>query len=208
MADKSLTKILIIGGGFAGVYAAMTLEKLVKKDTSVEVSLVSKDNYLVFQPMLPEVISGSIGILDTISPIRRLCPRTNFYTREVESIDLVNKIITTSTSLQPRPTKMEYDHLVIGLGNITSFTGQSGIQEHALPFKYLGDALVLRNHIINALEEADSEKVAETRRRLLTFVVAGGGFTGVEALAEINDFVRGVSGSFRNINPRSPFTAP
>ena len=183
MANDRRTRVLILGGGFGGVYTAMTLEKLLKNDPGVEVGLVSKENYLVFQPMLPEVISGSIGILDTISPIRRLCPNTNLYSREVESIDLKNKVVTTSSGFRPRPYQLEYDHLVIALGNITSFAGQPGLQEHALPFKYLGDGLVLRNHIIHALEEADIEADPEVRRALLAFVVAGGGFSGVEAVA-------------------------
>lgn len=199
--DQKRTRILIIGGGFGGVYTAIALEKLLKRDPQVEVGLISKENYLVFQPMLPEVISGSIGILDTITPIRRLCPKTNLYTREVESIDLQNKIVTTSTGFRRRPYQLEYDHLVITVGNVTSFAGQSGLAEHALPFKYLADALVLRNHVIHALEEADIESDPELRRALLTFVVAGGGFSGVEAVAELNDFVRRVARSFRHINP-------
>jgi len=81
--QRKRTRILIIGGGFGGVYTAMKLEKFLRKDPDVEIGLISKENYLVFQPMLPEVISGSIGILDTIAPIRRLCPHTNLYTREV-----------------------------------------------------------------------------------------------------------------------------
>ena len=85
------TRILILGGGFGGVYTALNLEKTLKRELSrgeVEIALVSRDNYLTFQPMLPEVVSGSIGILDTITPIRRLCPRTNLYTRAIEEIDL------------------------------------------------------------------------------------------------------------------------
>lgn len=194
-------RILILGGGFGGVYTAMALEKLLRKDQTADIVLVSNENYLVFQPMLPEVISGSIGILDTISPIRRLCPNTDLYTREVESIDLKRRIVTTSSGFRPRPHQLTYDHLVIALGNITSFSSHAGLQEHALPFKYLGDALVLRNHIIHALEEADIETDPETRRELLTFVVAGGGFSGVEVVAELNDFVRQGARSFRNINP-------
>ncbi len=193
------TKILIIGGGFGGVYTAMTLEKLLKGDPSFEVGLISKENYMVFQPMLPEVISGSIGILDTIAPIRRLCPKTNLYTREVESIDFTNRTVTTSSGVRPRPSQIEYDHLVIAVGNITSFVGQSGLAEHALPFKYHGDALVLRNRAIHFLEEADIESDPELRRALLTFVVAGGGFSGVEAVAELNDFVRAAAHNFRRI---------
>ena len=200
MAGIGRTRILILGGGFGGVYTAITLEKLLKHEPDVEISLVNKDNYLVFQPMLPEVISGSIGILDVITPIRRLCPRTNLYTRTVESIDLKNKTVTMSSGFRPRPHVLEYDHLVIAMGNMTSFMGQPGLADHALPFKYLGDALVLRNHIIHALEEADIERDPEVRRALLTFVVAGGGFSGVEAIAELNDFVREGARSFRNIN--------
>jgi NADH:ubiquinone reductase (H+-translocating) len=196
-----MTRILILGGGFAGVHAAMTLEKLLRRRPDVEIALVSKENYLVFQPMLPEVISGSIGILDTITPIRRLCPRTDLYTREVESIDLDAHVVTTSSGFRPRPSRLEYDHLVIALGNISSFAGQPGLQEHALPFKYLGDALLLRNHIIHALGEADIETDPEVRAALLTFVVAGGGFSGVEAVAELNDFVREGARSFRKIDP-------
>jgi NADH dehydrogenase len=200
MAGGARTRILILGGGFGGVYTAMGLEKLLKNDPNVEIGLVSKDNYLVFQPMLPEVISGSIGLLDVITPIRRLCPRTNLYTRTVEAIDVKNKVVTMSSGFRPRPYTLEYDHLVIALGTQTSFAGQPGLAENALPFKYLGDALVLRNHIIHALEEADIERDAEVRRALLTFVVAGGGFSGVEAIAELNDFVREVARHFRNID--------
>src|SRR5262249_47477782 len=152
----------------AGVYTAMTLERLLRGRPDVEIGLVSKENYLVFQPILPEVISGSIGLLDTITPIRRLCPRTNLYTREVESIDLEARVVTTSSGFRPRPYRLSYDHLVIALGNTTSFSGQPGLQEHALPFKYLGDALVLRNHVIHALEEADIETDPEMRTALLT----------------------------------------
>jgi len=125
--NQKRTRVLIVGGGFGGVYAAMTLEKLLKKDPSVEVGLISKENYLVFQPMLSGVISGSIGILDTITPIRRLCPNTNLYTREVESIDLRSKTVTTSAGFRPRPYRLEYDHLVIAVGNLTSFVGQPGL---------------------------------------------------------------------------------
>ena len=199
-----MTRILILGGGFGGVYTALGLEKLLKAELDrgqVELGLVSRDNYIVFQPMLPEVISGSIGLLDTITPIRRLCPRTNLYTRTIEHIDLARKRVVTAAGFGSEQLALEYDHLVIALGNVTSFAGQPGLAEHALPFKYLGDALVLRNHAIHALEEADIEKNPEMRRSLLTFVVAGGGFSGVEAVAELNDFVRAAAKSFRNIHP-------
>src|SRR2546427_12486116 len=203
MADRP-TRILILGGGFGGVYTALTLEKLLKReirDRRVELGLISRDNYIVFQPMLPEVISGSIGILDTITSIRRLCTSTNLYTRTVDKIALDRKRVSAAAGFGSRPCALEYDHLVIALGNVTSFAGQPGLVEHALPFKYLGDALALRNRIIHTLEEADIERDPEVYKTLLTFVVAGGGFSGVEAVAELNAFVRSGAKAFRNVKP-------
>src|SRR5262247_1158373 len=115
------TRILILGGGFGGVYTALTLEKLLKKEIrrgEVELGLVSRENYMVFQPMLPEVISGSIGILDTITPIRRLCPATNLYTRTIEKIDLGRRRVTLAAGVGSRQLHLEYDHVVIALGNV------------------------------------------------------------------------------------------
>ena len=197
-------RILILGGGFGGVYTALTLEKLLKSEIrrgEVELGLVSRENYIVFQPMLPEVISGSIGVLDVITPIRRLCPSTNLYTRTIESIDLAHRSVQSAAGFGSRQHHLHFDHLVVALGNVTSFAGSPGLAEYALPFKYLGDALTLRNRIIHTLEEADIEPDADVRRSLLTFVVAGGGFSGVEAVAELNDFVRAAARSFRRVRP-------
>ena len=201
MASTRHTRILILGGGFGGVYTAMTLEKCFRRDANVDITLVSKENYLVFQPMLPEVISGSVGLLDVITPIRRLCPRTTLYTRTIESIDLDTKRVTAPAGFGSRRYYLEYDHLVIALGNVTSFAGQPGLVEHALPFKNLSDALMLRNHVLHVLEDADIERAPEVRQALLTFVVAGGGFSGVEAVAALNDFVRQVAKNCCNIKP-------
>ena len=192
------TRIVILGGGFGGVYTALTLEKLLGKAANVEINLISKENYIVFQPMLPEVLSGSIGLVDTLTPIRRLCPRTNLYTRPIEGIDLKRQRITAAQGFGSHPCELEYDHLVITLGNVTSFAGVPGLTEHALPFKYLSDALTIRNHVIHALEQADIEADPAVRQALLTFVVAGGGFSGVEAAAELNDFVRAAAKSYRH----------
>ncbi|HLC21269.1 MAG TPA: FAD-dependent oxidoreductase [Candidatus Methylomirabilis sp.] len=193
--------IVILGGGFGGVYTAMELERPLKRERDIEITLINRENYLVFQPMLSEVISGSIGILDTVIPIRRLCPGVNLFTREVEAIDLDNKVITTSPGFWPQPRKLEYDYLVLALGTVMNFAGMPGLEEHAVPFKTLGDALFIRNHILHILEEADIEEERDRRQKLLTFVVAGGGFSGVEAVAEINDFAREAAKSYRQISP-------
>jgi NADH dehydrogenase len=194
-------RIAVVGGGFAGVYTALALERALARRDDFELVLVNKENYFVFQPMLPEVLSGSIGILDVVSPIRRLLPRTELHVREVESIDLARREIRTAPGFRPQPHVVPYDHLVIALGTVTDFRGLRGLPEHALPFKNLGDALHLRNHVIHALEEAAIEADPALRRELLTFVVAGGGFSGVEVAAELNDFVRGVARSYRGLDP-------
>jgi NADH:ubiquinone reductase (H+-translocating) len=202
MKEHRRKRIVILGAGFAGVYTARHLERLLGRKDDFEIILVNKENYFVFQPMLPEVISGSIGLLDTVSPLRRMLPRTDIHVREVESIDLDRRTITTGQGFRPHPHIIEFDHLVLAVGNVTDFRGLRGLPEHALPFKNLADALRLRNHIIRALEEASIEKDDPVlRRQLLTFVVAGGGFSGVEVVAELNDFVRGVARNYRDIVP-------
>jgi NADH:ubiquinone reductase (H+-translocating) len=196
-------RIVILGGGFAGIYAAMELEKAVGRGEGIEIVLVNKENYFVFQPMLAEVISGTIGILDVVSPIRRLLPRTDLHVRDVESIDLEAKVVITSPGFRPHSHVIPFDHLVVALGSVTDFRGLRGLPEHAFPFKNLGDAINLRNHVIRALDEAAIERDDESlRRQLLTFVVAGGGFSGVEVVAELNDFVREVARSYPSIDPR------
>ena len=185
-------EILILGGGFAGVYTALYLEKALRPEEA-SISLVNRENYFVYQPLLPEVVSGSIGITDIVSPIRRLCRRTKLIMRQVREIDLEKRIVTVSPGFRPRTMEIPFDHLVISLGGITNFYGMPGMVEHALPFRTLSDAIAVRNHLVRVLEEADVESNPELRRKLLTFVVAGGGFSGVEVIAELNDFVRAVA---------------
>src|SRR5437764_10650144 len=195
-------RVVILGGGFGAVFAAQQLEREFAGRGDYDVVHVDKDNYFVFQPMLPEVISGTIGFLDLVSPLRRLLPGTEIHVREIESIDLERRTVTTAPGFLPHPHVIEYDHLVLALGTVTDFRGLRGLPEHALPFKNLNDALYLRNHVIRALEEAAIERHDEKlRRQLLTFVVAGGGFSGVEVVAELNDFVRQVAGSYASLNP-------
>ncbi len=192
-------RILILGGGFGGVYAAMRLERRLRRRDDVELSLVSRDNYLVFQPLIPEVVSSSIGLVDTIAPLRRLCPRTQLYTREIDAIDIPARTVTLRPGVRPRPLVLEFDHLVIALGNVPALGALPGVREHAMPFKSLGDALHIRNHVLNVLEEAAIEPDRDARRTLMTFVVAGGGFSGVELGAELNDFVREVVRDYRGL---------
>src|SRR5579863_7033637 len=184
-------RIVIIGGGFGGVYAARYLEKLFRSDEA-DICLINRENYFVFQPLLPEVVSGAIGLLDVVSPIRRLCPRTRLFMRDVEAVDFERKVVTLAPSFRPRTVELPYDCLVIATGTVNDFVSMPGVAEHCLSFRTLGDALRLRNHAIHALEEAGVETDPEFRARLLTFVVSGGGLSGVEVIAELNDLLRAV----------------
>jgi len=201
MNAQKRTRVVILGGGFGGIYTALHLEKELRKRDDFEITLVNKENYFVFQPMLAEVVSGNIGILDTVSPIRRMLPRTDLQVRDVESIDTKQQTVTTTPGFRQQPNVIHYDHLVLALGNVTDFRGLRGLPEHAIPFKNLSDALYIRNHVIHVLEEAAIEhKDEQLRQQLLTFVVAGGGFSGVEVVAELNDFVRDVVRNYPQIN--------
>lgn len=199
-ANPPVQRVLILGGGFAGINVAMQLEKRLKRFPDVELALVNQENYFVFQPLLAEVVSGNIGLLDTVNPIRRLLKRTRLYVREIDSIDLDERTVTLTPGFRPRPDILRYDHLVLALGNVTDFRGIPGLPEHAMPFKTLADAVQLRNHLLHALEEASIENDDEIRLGLLTFVVAGGGFSGVEVAAEMNDFLRRIAKEYRQID--------
>ena len=194
-------KIVIVGGGFGGVYTARYLEKLLPA-TEARISLINRENYFVFQPLLPEVLSGSIGIVDTVSPIRRLLGRTELYVREIEEIDTRKGVVRLAPGVRPTSLELAFDYLVIAGGNVTNLASLPGLAEHAFPFKTLGDALRLRNHVLQVVEEAATEPDPEYRRQMLTFVVAGGGFSGVEVVAELNDFLRRAVHSFRSIDPK------
>lgn len=194
-------RIVVLGGGFGGVFTAMHLEKKLRRDKDTEIVLLCRENYFVFQPLLPEIVSGNIGLFDTVSPLRRLLKRTTILVREIDEVDLEKKTVTLAPGFRPRQTVLDYDHLVLALGTVTDFRSSPGLHEHALRFKNLADAVQLRNHLIHVLEEATIEKDPELRRQLLTFVVGGGGFSGVEVCAELNDFLRRATRKeYRSIN--------
>ena len=184
------TQILILGSGFGGLYTALHLEKSLAKDADIEITLVNSENFFLFTPMLHEVAASDLDITHIVSPVRKLLKRIRFFEGDVESIDLLKKRVGVSHGKTHHHHELIYDQLVLSLGSITNFYGNRGLEENALQMKSLGDAIHLRNHLISNLEEADFECVADLREKLLTFVVAGGGFAGVETIAGINDFLR------------------
>lgn len=182
-------RIVILGGGFGGVCAAQHLDKIFAGDENIEITLISENNYLLFTPMLPEVPSSSIEAKHIITPIRAFFRRARFQNSHVHSIDLENRRIRTSHCEQCHHIQLTFDHLVLAVGSTTKFFGLPGVTENALPMKTLSDAMALRNHIIDILEHADMQTDPQTRKKMLTFVIAGGGFAGVETAAEIRDFL-------------------
>lgn len=182
-------RVVIVGGGFGGVYTAKYLTALLGKRKDVEVELLSEENYFVFQPLLPEVAAGGIAATHVVNPIREIVPRAQFRCCKVRSIDLAGKRVLVSQGEGLELVSVPYDHLVFCLGKVTSFAAMPGVSEHALAMKDLGDAFKLRNHVIRCLELADIEADAARKQALLTFVVAGGGFSGVETIGELHELV-------------------
>jgi NADH dehydrogenase len=177
--------ILILGGGYAGVYTALELEKELRRSDDFTVTLVSKENFFVFEPMLPEVASGGLDPRHIVNPIRHLLRRTRFCTADVQSIDLEKRRVTVAHGLPRHNHHFEFDYLVLGLGSVTDTSLVRGVAQHSLTLKTLADAILIRNHVLGLLDDADLEDDPKARCALLTFVVAGGGLTGVEAVGEL-----------------------
>lgn len=182
-------RILILGGGFGGLYAALELERTIAGDADVDITLINKENYILFTPMLHEVAASDLDITHIVNPIRKLLKKVRFFHGEVEAIDLERKRVVASHATGQHHHELEYDCLLIALGSETNFHGLPG-RENAVTMKSLGDAIHLRNRIIENLEAADFECFPGLREPLLTVVVAGGGFAGVETIASVNDFMR------------------
>jgi NADH dehydrogenase len=193
------TRIVIIGGGFAGTTTARHLEQMTRWRKDISVTLIDTENFFTFTPLLPEVPSGSIQPKHIVFPLRALLRRTRVRQAHVQQIDLERKVVVAAHCGKCAADEISFDHLVISLGAVTNYFRLPGVQEHALTIKSLADATALHAHLIDRLEHADLQSDPAVRRQLLTIVVAGGGFAGVETMAEINDFVRGSRHFYRNI---------
>lgn len=194
-------RILILGGGFGGVFAARRMEQIFRHRDDIEVTLVCDENFLLFTPMLPEVVSSSIEAKHIVSPLRALLRRVNVHNSQVRSIDLEKRVVVTWHCEMCGSRELEFDHLVLALGSVTHFHGLPGASEHGHPLKTLSDAMALRNHILDVFEHADMEEDPAIRADMLTFVVAGGGFAGTETVAELHDFADTARQFYPNIKP-------
>ena len=192
-------KVLVIGGGFGGVFAAKALARLGRGKLDVE--LVNANNYFVFQPLLPEVAASSIHSADAVVPLRQLLRHIQVRQAEVMGIDFAEKKVIVVQGTQRIPIDLYYDELVIALGMGVDLKRFPGLPEHALTMKDLADAHRLRTHIIGCLETADVTEDPAVKQQLLTFVTVGAGFSGVETVAEVRELVRRALKYYTNIEP-------
>lgn len=195
MSVSGRPKIVILGAGFAGINAAQELAHLLPHAADAQITLVDQNNYFLFTPMLTEVAGGEIDTRHSSVAIRRFDHRIQFKQGQVEQIDLKNKRINVTLSrpgdsIPQAQESIEADHLVIALGSDVNYYGISGLEENSLTIKSLGDAAAIRNRVLGLLERADEEPDPDTRQELLTVVVGGGGFSGVETMAAVNDLLR------------------
>lgn len=191
-------RIVVLGGGFAGMEAVRVLERGLRTRTDVELLVVSDRNYLLFTPLLPQVASSMVEPRHIIQPLRdiRGARRFRFRRDTVESIDFAGRRVLMAEG------SVRYDRLVIAMGGVTPTFNIPGVAEHALGYKWLDDAIVLRDHIIDLAEHADHEPDPDVRRRLLTVCVVGGGYTGVELIAELEDLFHSyIVPRYRGIGP-------
>jgi len=191
------TRIVILGGGFGGAYTARHLEKLCQGRQDVEIILVSRDNFLLMTPLLFEVCSGTLDLRHCSFPIRAFLRTTRFVEAAVQGIDLERRVV--HLAVPGESGDLSYDQLVLALGAMTNRVMIPG-SEHAFTFKTLADALLLRNHIIERLERADVEVDPERKRRLLTFVIIGGGLVGMELFGELTAFADGIAPLYKHVN--------
>lgn len=182
-------RVVIVGGGFAGAYTARALLKVSPGHAPVRVELIDRENYFVFQPLLPEVAGGAVNALDCVTPLRELLPTATVRPGEVRAVDFQRKRVEVVQGDMGDVVHVSYDHLVLAPGLVTDLSRYPGMPEHAFTVKEALDSFALRDHVVACLEEAALTNDRQERERLLTFVVAGGGFSGIEVLGEIMELV-------------------
>lgn len=193
----SKSRIIIVGGGFAGVKCAKTLrQKLSEREA--EIILFDRNNHMVFSPLLAEVAGASINPDAVAAPLRQMLPNVRCRMEEVQGLHLEENRITF-LSMDEGVQSLDYDHLVLAAGSDVMMGLIPGMADHAFPLKTIGDGMLLRSHLLQQLEIADVTPSPERRRWHLSFVIVGGGFSGIEVAGEINDLVHGACRRFHNI---------
>ena len=195
-----MKRILVLGGGFAGVECCLKLESYFGTNSKIEITLVSEDNFILFTPMLPQVASGTIETRHIVTPIRTLIKKIKFYEGKIKYVDPHGKSVALYGTNENRGMLIHYDFLVVALGSKTNFFGMKNVEENSYQMSTINDAILLRNRIIDLLEQAENETDPILRKALLRIVIVGGGFAGVETAGELNDFISDVSEYYPSIS--------
>jgi NADH dehydrogenase len=185
-----MKRIVVLGGGFGGIAAAQRLDRQFRHDDDVEIVVVSNTNFLVYTPMLADVAGGTIEPRHAVPPVRAFLKKSHFREAFVKSIDAANHTVH-ATLINGDSADLQYDYLVVALGAVTNYSHATGAADYALGLKDLFDAFRLRNRALTMLEWANTTRDPALRREILTFVMAGGGFSGVEGIAALEDLLRG-----------------
>lgn len=199
-ASGQKKRVVIVGGGFAGLYTALGVDRRLGYHKDLEIVVLDKRNYFLFPPLLPSVATGAIETRQVTYPFRRIFEATNIVFRKetVTHIDVDRKVIRGRADVDDDPqtgqakaihTETPYDILVLSPGSETQTFGTKGVQEHAFFMRELGDAMAVRNHVIDCFERAARQDDGARRRELLRFVIVGAGPTGVELASEMRDLV-------------------
>lgn len=197
-------KVAIIGGGFAGVYCSRELLRLTEDVAGMTVGIIASENHMVFQPMLPEVAGGSLSPQHVVNPIRMICRGAEVLKGEVTHIDLENRIITLNGGMFTPQVTVGFEHIMLAPGAGVDLSRIPGMGEHAYLMRTVGDAMKLRAAIISRLEEANLITNPKLRKELLSFVIVGGGYSGVETAGQIQDLIQGARRFYENIEPDEP----
>ena len=183
------TRVVCLGGGWVAIYLARALRPTVKKG-NVKLTVISRDNYSTVHGLIAEMLTCKIQPQQINSSVREMIAPAQLHNAEIESVDLTNRCVHTRRLLDGRADSVPYDHLVVGVGSVEDFSRYAGIGEHTFPLKTFADCYRLRNHLVTVLETASIEADPVERRRLLTFVIAGGNYAGVEVACDLVDYFR------------------
>ena len=196
-----MKRIVVLGGGFAGVECVKDLQRSLRSNSRTDILLISEQNFLLFRPMLPQVASGTINTRNIVMPIRSILKKARFYEGRIKAIDPTARQVSLWGTPEKPGITVDYDYLVLALGLEPNFFGMSDIEHNSFRMQTLNDAVVIRNRAVDMLEQANNEDDENVKKALLTFVIVGGGFSGIETAGELHDLLVDATKYYPAISP-------